>query len=286
MWLKLKPKIEARFKLLVAEANKNNFNINAIIEQPTTTGETCFRIASDFSHSISQYILNRDIDVNFISTTFMTPWFSYGELTKQMLLKGINPFIIYNGRNQLERYPFHFKNEQELLNKFKRSGFFFVEDTKCNANCPEECQSKFNKFKCYPGSLVLMSTEYKIGSGAFGNVYEGNWHGINSAMKCVPIKDAIWRENIGSIKKEFENIASEYRTQLSTAGEGVILPTGMFRQQNQYFDRQKNRWTEINHHVMIYPKYDCDLFELHEKSFADFNEDILGNIMHQCLLRD
>ena len=258
-------------------------NTNKLIEQPTITGETCFRIASSMSKEISEYILAQDIEVDFISKQFMLPWFEHKELTKQMLDKKINPFIMYKGKNQLDRYPGRFENITEILNGFQKEAFYFTEDTKCKDQCPSECESVFRRFKCYPGTLVKMTD--KIGSGAFGKVYKGKWHGEDCAMKCTPIMDSESNNDVENIEREFETYAEEYLKPLKTSGEGVLLPIGMFRQQNQYFQKETNRWEEINFQVNIYEKYDCNLFELHEQKFDIFSDDIIENILDQCLTR-
>ena len=282
---KLIPKTEDKFFELIRQAADKEVNTNKLIEKPTKTGETCFRIASYMSKKISQYILAEDIEVDFISKQFMLPWFEHEEVTEQMLHKNINPLIIYRGKNQLDRYPGRFEKFSEILDRFQNGAFYFTEDTNCNEGCSSICGSVFRRFKCYPGSLVEMTLENFIGGGAFGEVYKGKWHGSECAMKYTPILDSKSKNYVENIEREFEFDADEYLKPLKTSGKGVILPIGMFRQQNQYLQQQTNRWQAINYQVNVYPKYDCNLYELHEKKFEIFSDDIIENILNQCLIR-
>ena len=58
---------EIVFEFLVEEGNKLGFNIDSILENPTTSGSTCFFLASQFSKKIMNYILDREIKVNSIT---------------------------------------------------------------------------------------------------------------------------------------------------------------------------------------------------------------------------
>ena len=265
------------------QGKRKNINTNKLIEKPSITGETCFQIASGMSKEISKYILENNIEVDFISKKFMLPWFKFKELTKMMLLKNINPFIVYKGMNQLDRYPDRFANFHETVNQFDRAAFYFTEDTKCNEKCSPGCNSTFKRFKCYRGVLAKIEPNNLIGNGAFGTVYKGKWHGEDVAMKCTILTDSKWRNDVANIQIKFEQQASEYLLQSSTSGDGVLLPYAMFRQQNQ--ELVKDQWKEINYHVTIYPKYDCNLYELHEQKYDVFSDDIMENMLHQCLSR-
>ena len=270
---------------LIRKAREKNVNTNKLIEKPTITGETCFRIASYMSKRISKYILTEDIEVDFISKQFQLPWYEHEELTEQMLLKNINPYINYNGKNQLDRYPGRFENVTAILNRFQKAAFFVTKDTKCNERCSSKCGSDFQRFKCYPGSLVETISENFIGSGAFGKVYKGKWHGEECAMKFIPIKNSELRDDAKSIKRDLDLQSKLKSLKMRKADEGIVLRIGMVRQQNQYFQTDTNRWVEINYQINIFPKYDCDLYQLHEDKFKHFNDNVIENILHQCLRR-
>ena len=56
------------------------------------------------------------------------------------------------------------------------------------------------------------------------------------------------------------------------------------RQQNQEKD-DNGKWISRNYNVFVYPLYDCNLYELHEKHFDQFTDAILGDILSKCLTR-
>ena len=70
-WKKLVSKTEQVFDFLVLEGNKRGFNVDNILEIPSSTGSTCFKVASDFSKKIIKYIIGREIKVNSITTNMM-----------------------------------------------------------------------------------------------------------------------------------------------------------------------------------------------------------------------
>ena len=49
--------IEEVFFYLVEQANEYGFNVDSILETPTSTGSTCFCYASECSEKISKYII-------------------------------------------------------------------------------------------------------------------------------------------------------------------------------------------------------------------------------------
>ena len=65
-WKRLISKTETVFGVLVDEGYKRGFDVEAILEIPTSTGDTCFSIASRCSKKIMDYITQRGIKVNNI----------------------------------------------------------------------------------------------------------------------------------------------------------------------------------------------------------------------------
>ena len=55
-WSILVTKTETVFDFLVEEGNRRGFDVDSILEIPTSTGLTCFHIASRCSKKISDYI--------------------------------------------------------------------------------------------------------------------------------------------------------------------------------------------------------------------------------------
>ena len=287
-WSKLVPKIEETFFWLVKDAQKRLgiVAVNQIIQRPGSNGSTCFDIATICSSKIAKFILSQDININSITTDMMIPSFEYPELAEQMMIKNINPKVIeYDGRNQFARRPSSFKNPKckELAEKFPRSIHFVSEDTECNKNCRKICKSKLKAFFYENGPLVDISELNKLGTGGFGAVYKGIWHEKDVAMKCILIGEIKYQNFVDAAVADFEKNISEYRSQLMAKGSGVIIPYAMVRQQNQEF--KNGKWVPLNFNVFIYPKYDCNLYELHQNYFYKFNDNILQSILEKCLIR-
>ena len=286
-WSKLVPKVEETFFWLVEGQKKLGIEaVNEIIQRPSSDGSTCFEIASRCSPKIAKFILSQDIKINSITTDMMIPSFEYPELAEQMMLKNINPKVIeYDGSSQFEDWPNSFKNSKckQLAEKFARSIYFVTEDTVCSKTCPNICKSKLKAFFYKNGPLVDINEQNKLGTGGFGTVYGGNWHGENVAMKCILIGEITCQNFVDAAVTDFEKNISEYRSQLVAKGSGVIIPYAMARQQNQEF--KNGKWVPLNFNVFIYPKYDCNLYELHQNHFHNFTDEILEDILDKCLIR-
>ena len=104
-------------------------------------------------------------------------------------------------------------------------------------------------------------------------------------MKCILIGENKYQNNktIEDTVIDFEKNIFEYRIQLEAEGSGVIIPFAMVRQQNQEF--KDGKWVPLNFNVFIYPRYDYNLYELHQNYYHHFNDDILQNILEKCLIR-
>ena len=83
-WKKLVSKTETVFDFLVEEGNNRGFDVDEILEIPTSNGSTCFSVASCFSKKIIDYIIQRGIKVNSITTKMMVPAFKYPDLAIPM----------------------------------------------------------------------------------------------------------------------------------------------------------------------------------------------------------
>ena len=127
-------KIEIVFEFLVEEGNKQGFEVDSILEISSSTGLTCFNVASGNSKRISEYIIRRSIQVNSIGTEMMVPDFKYPNLAVPMMQKGIIPHIIsYIGVSRIDMFPSSFESEEakQLLAQLPKSGpksdeFFFL----------------------------------------------------------------------------------------------------------------------------------------------------------------
>ena len=290
-WSKLIPKTEAVFEFLVEQGNINGFNVDAILEIPDPSGNTCFNLASRCSETICNYIIARPIQVNSINTHMMAANFEYPKLSIRMMKKRINPYLIPAdvGTSEVDRNPSSFESEEAklLLSQFPRSVHFSVEDIECGSSCPAGCSSEFKRFYYKNGPLVdmeQMTDEDRLGTGGFGLVFKQLFHGKLMAMKCVWIDQIEQRYLLNeSVSVLNENI-SEIRKQTATRGPGVIVPVAFVRQQDQEQD-ENGKWIANNYNIFIYPLYDCNLYELHKNNFDCFTDDVLRDILSQCLQR-
>ena len=284
---KLLSRTEIVFEYLVHEGDRFGFDVNSILEIPSSNGGTCFNIASQNSKKISNLIIGREIKVNSITTDMMVPDFNYPNLAIQMMEKDINPYVInYDGNSLVEIYPSSFKSEEakQLMAKFPRSVHFTIDDINCSRNCPPDCSSSFKKFYFKNGEFLEMSDSNRIGQGGFGWVFKGKFHGQDRAMKCVYNGQIRGHIKATDTVSDFEEDISEIRIQMASGGPGVIVPEAFVRQQNQE-QGDNGKWIAENYNIFIYPLYDCNLCELHENHYNQFTDEILRDIMHQCLTR-
>ena len=286
-WSQMVTKIETVFFYLIKKGSIYGFDVNSILAIPASDGSTCFSIASDCSETIMKYIIDRNIDINSINTLMMVPSFKYSELAVQMMTKNVNPHVIaYNGKSSSENYQSSFINKEarKLLAEFQRSIHFSIEDINCDDTCLLNCLSNYRKFYFKNGELLQMTDKFQIGQGGFGSVFKGFFHGQQKAFKCVPIGQLLDRDKVKDMVSDLEKNISEIRIQMATAGSGVIVPEAFVRQQIQRKDKNK-KWIAENYNVYVYPLYDCNLYELHEKYFGFFTEEITGTIINQCFIR-
>ena len=287
---KLEDKTKDIFFFLVEQGIKNGYNVESILEIPDSQGGTCFQIASGFSRNITMVILEGKIKVNSIQLEMQVPGFFYSDLTIQMMKKGINPYVIDDsGNSGINLFPSHFESAEakRLLSTFSRSVHFSIEDIKCEESCPADCPSNFERFYYKNGPLVEMTEKNQIGSGGFGSVFQQLFHGIPMAMKCTllgELKDPEQGYEIKDSVNYLERNISELRIQSTIVGPGVIVPVAYVRQQDQEQD-ENGEWIASNYDIYIYPLYDTNLYQLHENFHDQFSDEILLDILHQCLTR-
>ena len=286
-WNTMRADTEAIFYFLVEEGIKNGFNVESILEIPDDAGESCFSIASEFSEKICSFILDKEINLNTISTDMLVPDFRYPKLAIRMMQKGINPYVIGNtGKTRVEQFPKSFESEEakRLMATFPKSVHYSIEDIQCTASCTVDCPSNFKKIFYKNGSLVEMSDQNRIGSGGFGMVFKQSFHGIPMAMKCLPMEKIGDERFIDDVVSDIEKKIAEIRIQMKTGGAGLIVPVAYIRQQNQE-KNQDGKLIAKNYHIYIYPLYDCNLYEFHENHHDIYSEEILTNIINQCFIR-
>ena len=281
--MKTNREIEKIFLFLIEKAEKYKFNVNEILEIPNSIGLTCFSIASKTNENLAKKMISMKIHLNSIDATMMTPYFKFPSLTSRMLSNGVNPFIIaYDEQSMLNKFPKSFTRHKSI--KFPRAIHYSVEDVSCNEKCHSNCNSILRKFYYKEGLLVDMENDKRLGEGGFGMVFEKFFHGEISAMKCVDVGYIQDPTNEEEIKLELEKSIIEYRFPQTSSGSGIIIPSAIIRQQEQEKDLN-GYYTARNYNIFVYPKYDCNLFQLHENHFCSFTNEILKNILTQCLTR-
>lgn len=279
--------IEDIFFYLLGEAESRNYDVKKILEIPTVTGQTCFSAASTLSEKISKSILLRNIKIHSIDTRMVTPQFTFTSLAISMMENKINPYVIsYIGRSEIENYPPSFESEEAklLLTSFSRSIHYSMADINCFESCLPDCDSNYEKFYMKEGLMVDMQNDKLIGEGGFGMVYEKMFHGKIMAMKCISVGDIEDQFYSDQAESEMKQDIHEYLAQLSSSGPGILIPTAVLRQQEQEQD-DKGKWIAQNYNIFVYPKYDCNLYQLHKNHINDFTDHILKDILQQCLAR-
>ena len=177
-WSLLVSKTELVFDYLVQEGNRVGFDVDSVLEIPSSLGETCFAAAVGTNKKISNYMIERGIKLNSISTDMTVPEFKYPDLAIKMMAKGINPHVIsISGFSGIDLNPSSFESEEakKLLAQFPRSVHFSIDDINCPKSCSADCSSSFKKFYFKNGELVKMTHANRIGQGGFGSVFIGKF---------------------------------------------------------------------------------------------------------------
>ena len=195
IWSHLVSSIEERFEYLIAECEKkiDEETLNSILEIPTSSGCNCFRDATKFSEKITNFLLKRGLSINSISLYNEVAYFEFPQHAAEMMARGVNPKIIrYDDKNSLERFKDTFSDTKlmDAVNHYFPDPIaihFTTQDIDCeNIGCPTNCSSRFKKFYYKEGPFVEMRADNKLGSGGFGMVYKGMFHGKAKAMKITP----------------------------------------------------------------------------------------------------
>merc|ERR1712227_1020420 len=118
-----------------------------------------FQIVSMLSKKISEWILDRKIEVAFVDDRWLTPIFWFESDFEKMLKKGINPFVVnFWGKSEFDVR--NFRNiDQTLLQSFitgkiidgKTEAYYSFQDSDCNDECPKSCKDNMRKYKLYTG---------------------------------------------------------------------------------------------------------------------------------------
>ena len=245
--------LESIFEDLRFGKEPDKWNVTYFL--PKLTKEELELVEKKDTNYLQTFVLSGNLDVEFVNV--------YG-WRETITIKNTSE----------NSFPLSF--ERLLFAQFPKSIHYSIEDIHCPEDCALDCPSNFKRFHFKNGELVKMTDENRIGQGGSGFVFKGLFHGEEKAMKCVFIEN--------DLSADLELCISEFRIHMASGGTGIIAPEAFVRQQNQEQDKN-GKWIKKNYNVYVLPLYDCNLYELHEKHFGQFTEEIIGFIIHQCFNR-
>ena len=259
---------EETFFFLVekVEAKIGEEKLNCLLEKPDHSGETLFHAVSYLQENLASWILDRNIEVNFIDSKWLTPQFAFPNLVEKMLRKGVNPFIMaYNGKSLYENYFTNFENiDDELLNRFligqksdKRTAasYSFV-DSNCGDKCRADCDDKMERFKLKNGQRKLKTKKY----GGQGSVGFGKWHGQKMAFKKLKLEKIDGVEYTHQVLSNAEITRAEFEMTKGLSHKNIVKVVHLYRYQETQEvegERMTNNWT-----VIVMERYEKNIGEL------------------------
>ena len=214
------------FLISVAEQKLGEEKINHILESPDHAGVTVFLCASYLSEKISGWILDRNIDVAFVSHLWLTPQFKFKSNVEKMLKKGINPFVVcYTEKSEFEEQNFE-NIDQTLLQPFitgkiidgKTQAFYSFKDSVCNENCKKSCEDKMLRFKLYTGKRIFENGR----KGGEGLVTFGTWHEKPAAFKLLELGKIEVADKTGAGILNAEKTRAEFETASRLSHPGML----------------------------------------------------------------
>ena len=262
----LMSKIEETFFFLISRAEEKltEEEINRIIESPDDSGTTVFGAASYLSEKISEWILERNIDVAFVDNQWQTSAFSFKSIFEKMLKKGINPFVVdYTGKSQ-----FDFRNfeniDQTLLQSFvtgkitngKTEAYYSSQDSKCNDECPESCKDKMKKFQLYTGKREFGSEK----RGGEGIVCFGTWHNKPAAFKRLRLGEIEEVDKITDGILNAEKSRAEFEITKNLSHPNILKVLHAFRYQET--EKIGNFRSLENWTIIVMEKHEKNIGEL------------------------
>ena len=266
---RLVPEIEETFFFIVekATAQIGGERLDRVIEAPDKSGHTVFLSASYLSEKISAWILEREIDVAFVDTKWMTPAFKFPNLVEKMVRKGINPFIVrYDGKSQYELRHGNFENMEEenlkpfLLGPISREktavSYSFV-DSNCGSKCGNSCGNRMRKFKIYTGRKQF-ENEKRGGEGIVGF---GKWHGEEAAFKKLKMEEIKAVKLTSEAISNAEKTRAEFEVTSKLRHDSIVRVLHLFRYQETVKienSRLLDNWTVI-------------VMEKHSKNIGELN---------------
>ena len=285
---------------LMEKGEQYTSDIQKIVSRPNHIGETVFHTMfySLGDKAVIKFLINWNIDINIVKLNFDTcNLATHPEYNEILLKKKMNPKIIgESGKSPLDgltRSSISLSPQlQKLVNIYPNAVYFSTVPQICDDGCTKLCKSRMEPFQIGlngDGQYITANDKTRIGVGGFGTVFHGKWHGRESAFKYILIRDETsknWKY-VHEVYNHFNKNIIEYREQLDVSrnpNSGVIIPNAFYRQQLQYQD-DHGQWIACNYNVFVYPRYDCNLHELHTNHFTKMDKKIKLNILDQCFTR-
>ena len=266
------------FLISAAKERLDEKEINRIIESPSDSGQTVFTAASILSEKISEWILDRNIDVAFVDDTWMTPQFNFESNVEKMLKKGINPFVVkHMGKSEYDQR--NLKNiDQKLLEPFitgnfeeeRTEAYYSFHDSKCSEKCGNSCKDKMIKFKLYTGKRIFKNGK----KGGEGIVAFGHWHGQPAAFKLLELGKIEETQKIVDGISNAEKTRAEFETVSKLSHPNIPKVFHVFRYQE----------TEKFQNIRILQNLTVIVMEKHKKNIGELT--IEERILIPDLLRD
>ena len=272
------------FLVQKAEAKIGREKLNRIIEAPDQAGDTVFKLAILFSTKLAGWILDSDIDVDFVDSTWRTARFHPPTLVRKMMLMGINPFIVsYSGFSEFQLRPENFKNiDKKLLKPFllgrissaKTAAFYSFVDSTCGPKCGKKCGDKMKKFKLYTGRKKIENEKL----GGEGIVGFGEWHGEEAAFKKVKLGKIQDTDLVADVVANAEKTRAEFEVARKLSNENIVKVLHLFRYQETEIKR--NNRSTYNWTVTVMEKHSKNIGEL-----AEVERPEIKTLLKDCLGR-
>ena len=285
---RLMSKIEETFFFLISKAEEKmtEEEINRIIESPDHSGSTLFMGACLVSEKISEWILNRNIDVASVNDQWLTPQFIFESNFEKMLKKGINPFIVdYSGKSEFDVRNFE-NIDQTLLQSFitgkitngKTEAYYSFQDSKCNHECANSCKNNMQKFKLYTGKREFQNEK----TGGEGIVSFGTWHGKPAAFKRTKLGEIEDVVDATDVILNAEKTRAEFETASKLSHPSILKVLHVFRYQET--EKIGNYRSLQNWTIIVMEKHDQNIgeLELYQRIYLPYLlQDALGTVFNK-----
>ena len=283
-------KIEETFFFLISKAEEKltEEEINRILESSDHFGQTVFSTASYLSEKMSEWILERNIDVAFVDFHWLTPQFKFKSIVERMLKKGINPFVVsYSGKSQFDLRNFE-NIGQTLLQSFITgkitdeitAAFYSFRDSKCNDKCPESCKDMMKKFQLYTGKREFENEK----TGGEGIVSFGTWHNKPAAFKRLKLAEIEKDDNLSDGILIAEKTRAEFETASKLSHPNILKVLHVFRYQET--EKIGNCRLLENWTIIVMEKHEQNIGELavdQRVYLSHLLKDILGPVFNKIL---